>query len=89
MYGTCAASISHQTRRVARVVRQEEKISCKFNVQRLSKSEVKRAFGGELQARALQIPGSTVEKAFVATGENTLGRLTLIRDLGQIHSVFR
>ncbi|KAL1396139.1 hypothetical protein pipiens_010724 [Culex pipiens pipiens] len=65
--------------RVARVVRQEEKVGCRFNVQRLSNPEVARAFVGELQARALEIPDSTVEEewqfikdAFAVTGENTL-----------------
>ncbi|KAL1379832.1 hypothetical protein pipiens_003712 [Culex pipiens pipiens] len=68
--------------RVARVVRQEEKVGCRFNVQRLSNPEVARAFVGELQARALEIPDSTVEEewqfiknAFAVTGENTLGML--------------
>ncbi|KAL1401542.1 hypothetical protein pipiens_006527 [Culex pipiens pipiens] len=68
--------------RVARVVRQEEKVGCRFNVQRLSNPEVRRAFVGELQTRALEIPDSTVEEewqfindAFAVIGENTLGML--------------
>ncbi|KAL1376157.1 hypothetical protein pipiens_017055 [Culex pipiens pipiens] len=68
--------------RVARVVRQEEKVGCRFNVQRLANPEVHRAFVGELQARASDIPDSTVEEewqcikdAFIATSENTLGVL--------------
>ncbi|KAL1397256.1 hypothetical protein pipiens_002548 [Culex pipiens pipiens] len=68
--------------RVARVVRQEEKVGCRFNVQRLANPEVHRAFVGELLARASDIPDSTVEEewqcikdAFIATSENTLGVL--------------